>query len=163
MKHGKKKKTGMNPSGQRCPYCGSSVVLRSADGIYHDNSSQTMLYVCSHYPQCDAYVRTHPGTTIPVGTLANRELRALRNEAHRCFDQLHRCFDQLHRCGLMSKQDAYLWLASLLQVPLSRAHIGYLGEYYCTQVIEESRKLLNRRQEKQRGNVRCLEGGAAAS
>lgn len=156
MKHGKKKKKGMNPSGQRCPYCGSSVVLRSADGIYHDNSSQTMLYVCSHYPQCDAYIRTHPGTTIPVGTLANRELRALRNEAHRCFDQLH-------RCGLMSKQDAYLWLAALLQVPLSRAHIGYLGEYYCTQVIEESRKLLNRRQEKQRGNVRCLEGGAAAS
>ena len=97
-----------------------------------------------------------PGTVIPVGTLANRELRALRNEAHRCFDQLH-------RCGLMSKQDAYLWLAALLQVPLSRAHIGYLGAYYCTQVIEESRKLLNRRQEKQRGNARCLERGAAAS
>lgn len=156
MKQGKKKKKGMNPSGQRCPYCGSTVVLRSADGIYHDNSSQTMLYVCSHYPQCDAYVRTHPGTTIPVGTLANRKLRALRNEAHRCFDQLY-------RCGLMSKQDAYLWLAALLQVPLSQAHIGYLGEYYCTQVIDESRKLLSRHQEKRRGNLRCLKGGAAAS
>jgi hypothetical protein len=24
----------------------------------------------ANYPQCDAYVRTHPGTTIPVGTLA---------------------------------------------------------------------------------------------
>ncbi len=29
-------------------------------------------------------------------------------------------------------------------MPLSKAHIGFLGEYYCTQVIEESQKLLDR-------------------
>ena len=73
MKH-KKKKKGINPSAMRCQYCGGTVVLRSADGIYHENHSHTMLYVCSNYPRCDAYVRTHPGTNIPVGTLANREL-----------------------------------------------------------------------------------------
>ena len=49
----------------RCQYCGGTVVLRSADGIYHENHSHTMLYVCSNYPRCDAYVRTHPGTNIP--------------------------------------------------------------------------------------------------
>ena len=42
----------------------------------------------------------------------------------------------------MSKQEAYYWLANLISAPLSEAHIGYLGEYYCTQVIEESKKLL---------------------
>ena len=55
MKH-KKKKKGINPSAMRCQYCGGTVVLRSADGIYHENHSHTMLYVCSNYPRCDAYV-----------------------------------------------------------------------------------------------------------
>ena len=56
MKH-KKKKKGINPSAMRCQYCGGTVVLRSADGIYHENHSHTMLYVCSNYPRCDAYIR----------------------------------------------------------------------------------------------------------
>lgn len=133
----KKQKKKGNPSAMRCPHCGAAMILRSADGIYRDNSKHTMLYVCRHYPQCDTYVRTHPGTTIPVGTPADRKLRALRREAHRHFDQLY-------RSGLMSKQDAYLWLAALLQAPLSQAHIGYLGEYYCKQVIQASQELLAR-------------------
>ena len=119
----------------RCPYCGSHSVLRSADGIYRNNDKNTMLYVCSKYPACDSYVRVHPGTKIPVGTMANRQLRALRNEAHRNFDQLH-------KKGLMSKEDAYCWLASILAAPLGQAHIGYLGEYYCKQVIEASKQQL---------------------
>ena len=53
----------------RCPYCGSPVVLRSADGIYRENSQGAMLYVCSRYPECDAYVKVHPGTNIPMGSL----------------------------------------------------------------------------------------------
>ena len=154
MKH-KKRKKGINPSAMRCQYCGGTVVLRSADGIYHENHSHTMLYVCSNYPQCDAYVRTHPGTNIPVGTLANRELRTLRNQAHHYFDQLY-------LSGLMSKQDAYLWLAGLLQVPLSKAHIGFLGEYYCNEVIAESKKLLERRRKQQPAGFRPCKGGEAS-
>lgn len=154
VKH-KKKKKGINPSAMRCQYCGGTVVLRSADGIYHENHSHTMLYVCSNYPRCDAYVRTHPGTNIPVGTLANRELRTLRNQAHHYFDQLY-------LSGLMSKQDAYLWLAGLLQVPLSKAHIGFLGEYYCNEVIAESKKLLERRRKQQPTGFRPCKGGEAS-
>lgn len=33
----RKKKKGINPSGMRCPYCGKPLILRSADGIYHEN------------------------------------------------------------------------------------------------------------------------------
>lgn len=158
MNKRKKNRKGFSMSQMRCPYCGGSVTYRSADGIYHDNSRNTMLYVCSHYPECDAYVRVHAGTNIPVGTLANQELRALRRTAHHYFDQLH-------QAGLMSKQDAYQWLADLICAPLSQAHIGYLGEYYCKQVIEESRKLLERSREKQRhySRFRIMEGGVAAS
>lgn len=130
------KKKRAQKAAPRCPYCGSHSVLRSADGIYRDNDKNTMLYVCSRYPVCDSYVRVNPGTKIPMGTMANRELRALRNEAHRNFDQLH-------KRGLMSKEDAYQWLASILAAPMAQAHIGYLGEYYCRRVIEESKKVLN--------------------
>ena len=99
-KHNKKKRKGFNASSMRCPYCGSTVVYRSADGIYHENKKGTMLYVCSNFPECDAYVRVHAGTNIPVGSLANHELRSLRRTAHHYFDQLH-------ESGFMSKQDAY--------------------------------------------------------
>lgn len=153
MRHRKRKKMGS--TGMRCPYCGSTVILRSADGIYRNNKDHTMLYVCSKYPVCDAYVRTHPGTSIPVGTLANRDLRALRKEAHQYFDQLY-------LSGLMSKQDAYLWLAELLQAPLSQAHIGYLGEYYCRQVIEASKALLDQQKRKRILRMQPVGGGAAA-
>ena len=141
MNKQKKKRKGLKTDGMRCPYCGGTVQYRSADGIYQENSRGTMLYVCSHYPECDAYVRVHAGTKIPVGSMANHELRALRRSAHHYFDQLY-------QSGCMSKQDAYLWLADLIAAPLSQAHIGYLGEYYCKLVIEESKKLLARRQTK---------------
>ena len=128
----------------RCPYCGAPVVYRSADGIYNENKADTMLYVCSHYPECDAYVRVQPGTTIPLGTLANGDLRALRREAHRYFDRLY-------TSGWMSKKEAYHWLANFLQTPQSQAHIGYLGEYTCKQVIRACKEILER------------QGGAKAS
>ena len=140
----KKKRKGFNRSSMRCPYCGSPVIYRSADGIYRDNSRGTMLYVCSHYPECDAYVRVHTGTNIPVGSMANHELRTLRRTAHHYFDQLY--------------ESGYMSMA-----PLSEAHIGYLGEYYCKQVIEESRKLLERQKAKTRGRYYTQKGGALAS
>ena len=143
MKKKKRRGTGGSPgiNNMRCPYCGSPVVLRSADGIYRENNNDTKLYVCSKYPVCDAYVRVQAGTkNIPLGSLANSELRALRIEAHRYFDQIH-------QSGLMSKQEAYSWLANVLAAPMSYAHIGYLSEYYCRVVIEESKRFMENNRE----------------
>ena len=139
----KKKRKGITGGIHRCPYCGSPVTYRSADGIYKDNSRGTMLYVCSHYPECDAYVRVHTGTNIPVGTMADRKLRKLRNEAHKHFSKLI-------RDDYMTKQEAYQWLAGLLGAPQREAHIGYLSEYYCNIVIEESKKEYERYLRKKR-------------
>ncbi len=121
----------------KCPYCGSTITYRSADGIYKDNSKRTMLYVCTNYPVCDAYVRVKPGTREPVGTLADGKLRSLRHSAHHYFDKIH-------KSGLMTKEEAYRWLAYIIAAPMSEAHIGKLGEYYCNLVIDESKKLLSR-------------------
>lgn len=101
MNRQSKKRKGINYSKLRCPYCGSSVIYRSADGIYRDNPKHTMLYVCSRYPACDSYVRVHAGTKIPVGELANQPLRTLRRHAHHYYDQIY-------LSGLMSKQEAYV-------------------------------------------------------
>jgi predicted RNA-binding Zn-ribbon protein involved in translation (DUF1610 family) len=157
MKSKKKQRKRPDTVGTRCPYCGGAIIYRSADGIYRENSRNAMLYVCSNYPACDAYVRVHAGTNIPVGSLANHELRALRNTAHRHFDLLH-------QSGMMSKQDAYRWLADLTSAPLSQAHIGHLGEYYCKLVIEESSRMLEQHNSRSAaGRFRLLEGGPAAS
>lgn len=131
LKH--KKKRAM-----RCPYCGAPVVYRSAEGIYQENKKGAMLYVCSRYPECDAYVRVQPGTKLPLGTLANGDLRALRR-------QTHGQFDRLYKEGLMTKDGAYRWLGELLGLPQSQAHIGCLGEYNCRLVLEKSRELLEKR------------------
>lgn len=136
-----KKRSRARNQAPRCPYCGSTSILRSAEGIYRDNSRNTMLYVCRNYPACDAYVRAQPGSHLPVGTMANGKLRALRKDAHRYFDQLY-------KRGLMTKEEAYHWLADTLATPMDRAHIGLLGEYYCGVVIQESQKLLQRHLEK---------------
>ena len=52
----------------RCPYCGGTAILRDASFVYGDRSYGGKVYVCSHYPACDAYVGVHPGTRIPKGT-----------------------------------------------------------------------------------------------
>ena len=142
MKH-KGKRKGINKTAPRCPYCGSHTILRSADGIYRDNSRREMLYVCKNYPRCDAYVRVQPGTTIPLGTVANKELRELRSEAHRQFDKLH-------KRGYMSKHDAYQWLEGVLGVTAKEAHIGQLGVLSCNLVIREAKKQMDRYREKEK-------------
>jgi len=134
-------------SAMRCPYCGSPVVLRSADGVYKENHANTKLYVCSRYPTCDAYVRVHEGTDRPVGSLADHRLRKLRKEAHDAFNKLY-------LSGVMTKDQAYAWLASMIQAPRAQAHIGYLREYYCEQVIRQSNAILSNRQQANHGATR---------
>ena len=134
----KNKRRNALMNGMRCPYCDSHVVLRSADGVYKKNRANTMLYVCASYPTCDAYVRILPNTRQPAGSLANRELRALRREAHQYFDRIY-------LSGIMTRKEAYHWLAATLQIPIPQTHIGHLGKYYCRQVIEESKRLLENR------------------
>lgn len=135
MNH-KKKRKGVTNYAPRCPYCGSTTVYRSATGIYAENPDDVMLYVCTNYPACDAYIRTQKGTAIPIGEMANGKLRALRTDAHRLFNQLY-----LKR--YMPKRTAYIWLSSVLGVPYEKAHIAQLSEMQCELVIRETKKQLS--------------------
>lgn len=139
QKNKKKFRAGQRVQKQVRCHCGRLAVLRSAEGICQTHREGEMIYVCSAYPACSSYVRARPDTLEPMGSLAWPELRKLRFEAHQVFDQLH-------QTGLMSKAQAYQWLAHTVQAPMGHAHIGHLGEHYCKVVIQESGKLLQNRQ-----------------
>lgn len=114
----------------KCPYCGSRAFLRPASVIYGAKASDPTApyYVCAHYPACDSYVAAHRRTRLPMGTLANAQLRRKRIQAHAAFDRLW-------KDGLMNKRQAYLWLQAKLDLPEQEAHIGRFSAFRCDQVI----------------------------
>ena len=40
----------------RCPYCGSTAILKDASYVYGSKSKGGKVYVCSRYPECNSYV-----------------------------------------------------------------------------------------------------------
>lgn len=136
MKTKQKRSKTTNPRKPvRCQYCGAVAVLRPASEIYGDEKRTDMLYVCGHYPACNAYVAVHPGTLEPMGPLANGDLRHLRIQAHRTFDQIW-------QRRIMSRQSAYRWMADYFGLRIQDAHIGMFNEYRCQKLIEKSQEVL---------------------
>lgn len=117
----------------RCPYCGAHAKLvDSSSVIYHRSYGRA--YICSNYPECDAFIGTHKGTDKPLGRLANAKLRKLKKEAHSTFDLLW-------KSGRMTRTEAYQWLSKQLKIPFKITHIGYFDEAQCQKVIEVCLKI----------------------
>ena len=119
----------------KCPYCGAEVVLKDASYVYHTHKSEKWgkVWVCSNFPKCSAYVGCHKGTSLPLGRLANERLRTLKMEAHKQFDPIW-------KSGLMSRKQAYGWLANMLHIPFEECHIGMFDIKMCQKVIHLCRK-----------------------
>lgn len=109
-----------------CPFCGSTVSLADSSKVY--SRSYGPIYLCDAYSQCDARVGCHRGTTNPLGTLANAELRRWRSLAHIKFDWLW-------ESGKMPRKVAYKWLAQKMGLPKSETHIGMFSKEQCKAVI----------------------------
>lgn len=123
----------------KCPYCGKISVLRNASYVYSGNALEKYVYVCSGYPQCDAYVGVHEGSLRPKGTLANGDLRHKRIQAHRLFDAIWR-----HQ--IMSRKDAYRWIQDIFCLTSEQAHIGQFSEYRLDCLMQECRRVLSNHQ-----------------
>ena len=119
----------------KCPYCGRNAVFRKASYVHKNASDNDYLYVCSGYPNCDAYVGVHAGTKIPKGTLADAKLRRKRIETHQVFDAIW-------KNGILTRKDAYLWMSDIFCLSTAQAHIGHFSHYRCDCLIDESRKVL---------------------
>lgn len=114
----------------KCPYCHAHASLRPASLVY-GSTPQTrgkFLYVCDRWPACNAYVSAHERTLLPMGTLANGDLRHKRILAHRALKKLQQ---DCH----MEKWEVYIWLQAKLGLDAHQTHIGQFSEYMCEQVI----------------------------
>lgn len=102
-----------------CRYCNSVVKLVNNDEVYGQLVGKWPFVYCCQNSECGALVGLHSNTDIPLGTLANKELRALRQKAKNSF-----LYSVKLKCVTMSA--AYKWLASELGKPLSETHYGFM-------------------------------------
>ncbi len=130
-----------------CPYCSSNATLQDNKRIYGKSLGRS--YICDKYPACDSYVGVHRSTGVPVGTIANKELRVWRMLAHKAFDKLWVSHSKRkkgkNKNGKRWKPDtkqstdrssAYKWLASKMRLDISDCHIGMFTVEQCGRVVE---------------------------
>lgn len=111
-----------------CPYCGSSVILTSNAEIYGREYGNGKCYKCT---KCDSYVGVHTGSVIPLGTLANSELRKWRNKVHIEFDKLWK-----GNTKKMSRSMAYRWLSDKMNLKQDETHIALFNVEQCKKCIK---------------------------
>lgn len=118
--NGRSQPNDETPHPLTCDCCDSEdVELTTNDRIYGKQYGEwPYIYLCL---ECDAAVGCHPLTYNPLGKLASPETRALRKAAHQSFDTLW-------RQGLMTRTDAYEWLASALRLKPDECHISMLSD-----------------------------------
>jgi len=115
-----------------CPYCGSNVELKPSTVVY--DKFYGYLYICSNFPKCDSYVGTHKSNLLPLGRLANKELRVLKMKAHKYFDTI---WIYRKQQGLKkARRKAYSWLSEKLNLDIDLTHIGYFDKETTEKVIK---------------------------
>ncbi|APS35518.1 MULTISPECIES: zinc-finger-containing protein [Serratia] len=110
-----------------CDYCGKPAALVRGFVIYPHRKDLANGYYWSCDP-CGAYVGCHrDSNAMPLGRLANAQLRAAKRLAHAAFDPLWKEFG-------MKRADAYQWLAEQLGIPGAECHIGMFDIDMCRRV-----------------------------
>lgn len=106
------------PIPTKCPYCDSEVIFTSNSEIYGKEYGNGKCYKCT---KCNSYVGVHSGTKIPLGRIANKELRELKKECHALFDPLW-------KSGRITRNDGYKSLAKALNIPHKDCHFGWFDK-----------------------------------
>ena len=130
-----------------CQYCNNHATLVDGSAIYPHRADLYELKFWSCQP-CNAYVGCHKkgawfwqsgvkktsDGTIPLGRLANANLRRAKSAAHAAFDPIW-------RCGQMSRKNAYALLATKLNIDKDDCHIGMMDEIFCYKVVEIAKEM----------------------
>ena len=108
-----------------CPYCGKKARWCENKEVYGRNYGRS--YMCYYCKSCDAYVGCHNNSKTPMGTMANKKLRSLRNEVHRILDPIWQETDitrsQLYE--MISEEFGGQW------------HTGWAREEHCRWFLDE--------------------------
>ena len=122
-----------------CPYCGGKAILRPVLYLFGDEvntGSSEHYYVCTNYPECDAYIACYHGNFAPKGRLADAWLRHRRNVAHRYIKLIV-------SSGIMLQKNIYPTIAAKLGVSLENAHVRFSTNYSIEKIIAILREILN--------------------
>lgn len=134
-----------------CPYCQRPSVPATGLDIYPDRPDLSLLKFFRCIP-CDARVGTHKADGRPLGTLANANLRRLRNQAHAAFDPLWQ--DAARQAFIKSKakdkkfftfqakvrKELYAWLTQSMGLRDDECHIAMFNEDQCRLVMKLCRE-----------------------
>ncbi|MDQ2079522.1 zinc-finger-containing protein [Xanthobacteraceae bacterium Astr-EGSB] len=130
-----------------CPYCGNAAALVTGREVYPHRGDRDLIekpfWACL---PCGAWVGCHPGTTSPLGRLANAELRKAKMAAHAAFDPFWKA--KMRRDGVPKKKArglAYKWLAGQLGIAREDCHVGMMDVETCRRVVEVCNGFRNRR------------------
>ncbi len=125
-----------------CPYCKKPSRLVKGIKIYpkltalHDKD----IYLCE---PCDAYVGCHKGTTNPLGTLADKELRAARMKLHnQVIDPIWKEAPfklaepvkgkrAVRNVQSIARQRVYAFMAARMGIPAAECHISMFDIERC--------------------------------
>lgn len=87
------------------------------------------IWVCGNFPLCDARCGCHKGTHKPLGTLADKETRKLR-------EMVHAAFDPMWKKGGLKRNVAYLKLAEAMQIRYDECHVGMFNAMRCKAALD---------------------------
>lgn len=119
------------PAPTICRYCQGTVIIANNSYIYNGTSygDYPWIYVCT---SCKACIGMHPETDIPLGTLANAELRKVRME-------VKNKFNPLWQGRKMSRTEAYQRLAKAMGISQSKCHFGMFDLKECYKAMSALR------------------------
>lgn len=104
------------PAPTTCRYCQARVRLVENSVIYgRAFGDWPYSYQCTG---CDAHIGLHPSTDLPLGTLANPELRDARIASKAVFYRLRESRG-------FSRSRAYEWLAGEMNISMEVCHFGW--------------------------------------
>ncbi len=112
------------PVPEKCNCCGSEAVeVVENSEIYNGKTygKYPWVYLCK---DCRAYVGLHPFTNIPLGTLANEEIRVARKRAKSFFIPLY-------ESGDIIRDEAYARLAKKLNIKEAECHFAMFDIALC--------------------------------
>lgn len=128
--HPKMDLRSLMPEPVTCRYCHCPVRYCSHAEIYGGRtySDWPYIYLCTNR-ECRASIGVHRGTRDPLGTMADKALKAARVKAHAAFDPLW-------KEKLLKREEAYRWLAAHLDIERWRCHISWFEADICAKVEE---------------------------
>ena len=114
-----------------CPFCGGDVVYTTNDKLYGKLCGNGRCYMCT---TCRASVGVHNdenrvATGIPLGRLADPEMKRMR-------EACHERFDRVWKFRYLSRKTAYKRLAYKLKIDVDDCHFAFLGKAQLQQAYD---------------------------